>query len=549
MLNNVLKIKFIIFNEVNATDPRNIVEMKIIFLFAFSFIAVFQSIAQNALNLDGVNDYVQTNFSGVSGNNARTVEAWINTSANCVPTNGGVQQVIADWGTSATGGRFTFNVLWGNAIRLEVQGSGVSGSIPVNDGNWHHVAAVYNPAAGNPVSLYVDGVLDIAGSLTVSVNTVSNVNMRIGQRVDGINHFTGSIDEVRVWNTAKTQSQLIASMNAELCNLTPDLQAYYTFNQGTAGGNNPTQLFLYDQTSNNNTGTLNNFNLNGATSNWVTGTALSTGFTTSTSTITACDQYTWTVNGQTYTSGGIYSTLLTSVSGCDSIATLDLTISSPNDLTTNATTCDAYTWSVNGQTYTTSQVIDTTLSNLAGCPYNHTLNITILNSSANTNVITTCDSSYTWIDGNTYTASTTTPTWTLLNAAGCDSVITLDLTINALSTAVTNNDPTLTVDQFGLSYQWIDCNNNFAIIPGETNQSFTPVQIGSYAVILSGNGCTDTSSCFLIETIGVDELNTSTKELIKITDLLGRDTLPTSNTPLLYIYTDGSIERRFLIED
>ena len=41
-----------------------------------------------------------------------------------------------------------------------------------------------------------------------------------------------------------------------------------------------------------------------------------------------------------------------------------------------------------------------------------------------------CDS-YTWIDGNTYTASNNTATYTLTNAAGCDSIVTLDLTINS----------------------------------------------------------------------------------------------------------------------
>ena len=57
--------------------------------------------------------------------------------------------------------------------------------------------------------------------------------------------------------------------------------------------------------------------------------------------------------------------------------------------------------------------------------------------SAGTDVITACDS-YTWIDGNTYTSSNNTATHTLTNAAGCDSVVTLDLTINN-ATASTSN--------------------------------------------------------------------------------------------------------------
>ena len=54
--------------------------------------------AQNALNFDGINDYVQTTFAGISGNAPRTVEAWIRTTANCDPNNGGAENVILDWG-------------------------------------------------------------------------------------------------------------------------------------------------------------------------------------------------------------------------------------------------------------------------------------------------------------------------------------------------------------------------------------------------------------------------------------------------------------------
>ena len=74
--------------------------------------------------------------------------------------------------------------------------------------------------------------------------------------------------------------------------------------------------------------------------------------TTSADTIIECDSYTW--NGQTYTSSGVYTFASTNANGCDSTATLNLTI---NPSTTSADTiieCDSYTW--NGQTYTASGV-------------------------------------------------------------------------------------------------------------------------------------------------------------------------------------------------
>jgi hypothetical protein len=54
----------------------------------------------------------------------------------------------------------------------------------------------------------------------------------------------------------------------------------------------------------------------------------------------------------------------------------------------------------------------------------------------------------------------------------------------------------------------VDCNNGFTPISGATNQSFTAVVDGDYAVIISGNSCADTSSCHTIFGLGVEDLAT-----------------------------------------
>lgn len=111
-----------------------------------------------------------------------------------------------------------------------------------------------------------------------------------------------------------------------------------------------------------------------------------------------------------------------------------------------------------------------------------------------TDIITACGS-YTWINGVTYTSSNNTATDTLINAAGCDSVVTLNLTINTLpGTSVTDNGNTATASLAGASYQWINCATNQAIA-GATNQSFTATTAGNYKVAISSNGCSDTSDC------------------------------------------------------
>jgi len=68
---------------------------------------------------------------------------------------------------------------------------------------------------------------------------------------------------------------------------------------------------------------------------------------------------------------------------------------------------------------------------------------------------------------------------------------------------------TLTSGESGATYQWLDCNAAYAIIPGETNQVFTATADGSYAVELTnGSGCVDTSVCAVVSGIGFSEIET-----------------------------------------
>jgi uncharacterized delta-60 repeat protein len=171
---------------------------------------------------------------------------------------------------------------------------------------------------------------------------------------------------------------------------------------------------------------------------------------TDTDVITACDSYTW-IDGIIYTSSNNTAThTLTNASGCDSVVTLNLIINYSNIGTDVITACDSFTW-IDGNTYTSSNNTAThTLTNVAGCDSVVTLNLTINYSNTGTEVITACDS-YTWIDGITYTSSNNTATYTLINAAGCDSVVTLNLTINYSNTGT----DVITACN---SYTWIDGN-------------------------------------------------------------------------------------------
>ncbi len=95
-------------------------------------------------------------------------------------------------------------------------------------------------------------------------------------------------------------------------------------------------------------------------------------------------------------------------------------------------------------------------------------------------------------------SSTGTYTDVISNSLGCDSIITINLSITAIDTAITQSGLTLTVAELLATYQWIDCDNNQPI-NGETNQSFTATNSGNYAVEVALNGCVSVSSCYNLD--------------------------------------------------
>ncbi|MFD1552028.1 hypothetical protein DNU06_00990 [Putridiphycobacter roseus] len=222
-----------------------------------------------------------------------------------------------------------------------------------------------------------------------------------------------------------------------------------------------------------------------------------------TDTIIACENYTW-MDGVTYnTSNDTATHILTNVEGCDSVVTLNLTILYGNSSMDTIVACDNYTW-MDGITYSSNNTTAThVLTNISGCDSVVTLNLTVLNSSAATEVISACGP-YMWIDGITYAASNNTATYTLPNAVGCDSVISLDLTIDNVNTMTSLSGITITALGTG-TYQWLDCNKGYAVIVGANAQTYTPIENGDYAVELSNSNCVDTSACIQITGLGVND--------------------------------------------
>lgn len=143
--------------------------------------------------------------------------------------------------------------------------------------------------------------------------------------------------------------------------------------------------------------------------------------------VSSCDTYEW--EGETYKSTGNYTKTLQTVSGCDSVVTLQLTINDVQSTTVDTVVCDVFEWL--GKTYTSSQEITETLTSAAGCDSIVTMNLTVNHSTSSAQSITLCSNQLPYEYAGQTITSAGPKTIVLENAAGCDSVITLTVTVNA----------------------------------------------------------------------------------------------------------------------
>jgi PKD repeat protein len=170
-----------------------------------------------------------------------------------------------------------------------------------------------------------------------------------------------------------------------------------------------------------------------------------------------------------------------------------------------------------------SNIIDTTIS-ISDIPTSFTAS-TIetcitenIDFSTNTVITGSTIANYNWDfgDGNTSILQNTSHSYAIsgnyivslqiVAENGCDSTITQNITINQVSDLTTTvNDITITANNSTANYVWLNCDNNFSVISGESSQSFTPSLNGNYAVQLTENNCVDTSTCVVISAVGIIE--------------------------------------------
>ena len=228
------------------------------------------------LLFDGTNDYValNMNYSVVGQIPIITVEAWINTSES--GTDEFDNWSIVDFDRSEY---YNFFVRGDNG-QVGFSTSDNVGVIndfysnaSVNDGNWHHITAVYD---GTDKVIYIDGIEDARNINAHGGNNLGTGVTRYGFIGDGSEasvfdgtrnskYYNGFIDEVRIWNTVRTPSEIFNFRDTCLVGNEIGLAAYYNMNESSGS-------LITDNTGGGADGTLINFNL---LSTWIAGAPIS----------------------------------------------------------------------------------------------------------------------------------------------------------------------------------------------------------------------------------------------------------------------------------
>jgi uncharacterized protein YuzB (UPF0349 family) len=575
----------------------------------------------SAIDLPDNIDIVRFNTPFSAYTNTITIEAWVDfkgTQLRAGQSTAGADNMATNvWLWDAGGWLVNDNGTW--------RGLPFPSTIPTG---WTHVATVAN-ASG--MFIYYNGVL-VASNTTGIISSIRNNpssiidlghDPRFPANVRNTNH---SFDNFRVWNTARSASEVSSSMDSCLIGTEVGLVQYTRFEEGTGttlnsitgvngtifspsatpwitgssvcascdlemtqtatvtvlpaltGNNNTTicneesivingttynaanptgtEVFtnvgpngcdstvtvalnvLPALTGNNNTTICNEESIviNGTTYNAAnpTGTEVFTNVgpngcdstvtvalnvlpaLTGTNTTTICNEESIVINGTTYNAASPTGTeVFTNVgaNGCDSTVTVALNVLPALTGTNTTTICNEESIVINGTTYNAANPTGTEVfTNVGanGCDSTVTVALNVLPALVGTDNTTICATGSVIINGTTYDAANPTGTevFTNVGANGCDSTVTVALNVLAAVDVTIDNSltPTLSANQAGATYRWLDCDNGNAVITSETGQTFTATANGNYAVEITVGSCVDTSACENITGVGISPI-------------------------------------------
>jgi len=206
-----------------------------------------------ALEFDGVDDFVKVpdhpSLSAIG--EAFTLECWMNVGEDPIQR----REILGKWGSGGSSDD-EYAIDFPAPGILELAISGTNGNMteirsnPISPYTWTHFAGVFDSASSS-LKLFINGTLESNMTpSTLTMNRDTDQPFRMGTYDFSFHsNFKGHLDEVRIWNVARTEGEIQADMNRELSGTETGLVGYWKFNEGS--GNT-----VYDSSPNNNDGTL-----------------------------------------------------------------------------------------------------------------------------------------------------------------------------------------------------------------------------------------------------------------------------------------------------
>lgn len=232
--------------------------------------------------------------------------------------------------------------------------------------------------------------------------------------------------------------------------------------------------------------------------------------------VSICPNESYQFGSQTLTASnvGLNTQVFQASNGCDS--TVDLTLSVlPSPVTQlSQSICSNETIQFNGQTLDASNAgLNTfTTSGSNGCDSTLELTLNVLSLDTVQVSETICQGATFDFNGQILDESNVgLNTATLSNVNGCDSIVELTLSVTQIDTTITPNLFSLISNETSAnaSFVWLDCEDNLAIVPNENTETLNVVDFGSWAAVITLDGCVDTTECEMPFYMGIDENNTS----------------------------------------
>lgn len=188
--------------------------------------------------LDGTNDYAQAADNNALDLTQFTVGAYFKT------TSTGTEKVIMFKDVDGSKANYRLYITSGNQVAISFTNTSnnviaATGTSTVTDGTWHYAVGTYD---GANLKIYVDGALQTTTANTTTPLTGTNA-LNIGVGYSGLNKYSGSLDELSVWNTALSLSQIQGMIGQRIVGNEAGLVAYYNFSGMTKdGANGPTYV-------------------------------------------------------------------------------------------------------------------------------------------------------------------------------------------------------------------------------------------------------------------------------------------------------------------